>query len=109
MEYFVVVLAIVVGGAVAIAVYFLPSIIANVRGHAYSGPILALNLIGGWTGIAWCISLIWALWPERRSVIDPLTHDPTGRSARNIGHSAGEVSGAARRTHNRSPSDAGGE
>ncbi len=95
------VLIVLVLAAAAIAAYFLPSIIATVRGHVYAGPIFALNLLGGWTGLAWCVALVWSLWPEKRSVIDPLTHDPTGRSGRNVGHSAGEVAGAARRAQNR--------
>ena len=102
MEAAIVVLVALVLGALAIAVYFLPAIIAIARGHAYAGPIFALNLLGGWTGLAWCVALVWSLWPEKRSVIDPLTHDPTGRSARNVGHSAGEVAGAARRAMKRS-------
>ena len=47
--------------ALLCAAYFLPSIIAGLRGHASAWGIFALNLLLGWTGLIWIAALIWAL------------------------------------------------
>jgi hypothetical protein len=45
----------------ALAMYFLPTIIACVR-HLHSrGGIVMLNLFLGWTFIGWIAALIWAI------------------------------------------------
>ncbi len=41
--------------------YFLPSIIAIVRGHPQVGPILVINFLLGWTLIAWVLVLAWSV------------------------------------------------
>jgi uncharacterized membrane protein len=41
--------------------YFLPSLIALMRGKSNSIAILALNLFLGWTLIGWVVSLVWSL------------------------------------------------
>lgn len=46
---------------VALAVYLLPSVIAEQRHHRERRAILALNVLLGWTFIGWCIAFIWAL------------------------------------------------
>jgi hypothetical protein len=43
----------------SIALYLLPTIIANARGRAV-GPVAILNLFLGWTLIGWVGALIWA-------------------------------------------------
>ena len=43
-----------------ILLYFLPSIIAFLKGHKNRVPILILNFLLGWTFIGWVISLVWA-------------------------------------------------
>lgn len=40
--------------------YFLPSLVAFVRGHRNRGAILATNVLLGWTGIGWVIAAIWS-------------------------------------------------
>ena len=45
---------------VLIALYFLPSIIAQVRGHANAVPIYVLNVFLGWTVVMWVVCLAWA-------------------------------------------------
>lgn len=40
--------------------YFLPSIIALVRGKRDITAIILLNLFLGWTVIGWVVALIWA-------------------------------------------------
>jgi predicted PurR-regulated permease PerM len=53
-----------VGGAIllaiAIAVYLFPSIVAMRRRHHRRLAIFMLNLLLGWSGLAWIVALIWA-------------------------------------------------
>jgi Superinfection immunity protein len=53
------IIAIVLLG-VAIALYFLPAIIASRRGHQNVDGIAVLNLLLGWTLLGWIAALIWA-------------------------------------------------
>lgn len=73
------------------AIYFTPTIIAFMRGHLSKGAILALNLLLGWTGIAWLVALLWSLTGDTRlnQQIASGTVKPTGfvRSAQFIGRS----------------------
>lgn len=59
-------LAMVVTG---VACYFLPSIIALLRGHSNLAGVVVLNLFLGWTGWFWVLALVWAVW----------RHAPRGR------------------------------
>lgn len=43
-----------------IALYFLPAVVANLKGKKNSSAILVLNLLLGWTGIGWVIALVWS-------------------------------------------------
>lgn len=45
--------------AMAIAFYFLPTIIAWKK--TFGGQIFLLNLLLGWTGLGWIIALIWSV------------------------------------------------
>ncbi|NWL48412.1 hypothetical protein DM819_21725 [Pseudomonas hunanensis] len=49
-----------------VALYFLPIIIAWLRGHHNKAPIFLLNLFLGWTGIGWLAALIWSVSAIRR-------------------------------------------
>lgn len=53
-------------GAIAFAVYFLPSWIAHSRNKANIGAIFALNFLAGWTFIGWVVALVWALTVEEK-------------------------------------------
>lgn len=44
---------------VFIVIYFIPTII--VANRVNPSPIIALNILTGWTIIGWIISLVWAL------------------------------------------------
>ena len=44
----------------AIAFYFLPIIIAAIRGHNNCLSIFILNLLLGWTFVGWVVALVWA-------------------------------------------------
>ena len=43
-----------------LAMYFLPTIIAFIRGHASKWAILLLNIFLGWTLLFWFIALLWS-------------------------------------------------
>ena len=45
--------------------YFLPTIIACLRGHRNKFGIFVLNLCLGGTGLGWVISLVWAVSNEK--------------------------------------------
>ena len=57
-------IAIVLIGLVAlaalIALYFLPLIVAQARGHRQTTAIFILNLLLGWTLLGWVAALVWA-------------------------------------------------
>jgi hypothetical protein len=50
----------------ALVFYFLPTVIALLRGKKNSGAIFVLNLFLGWTFIGWVIALTWSLTHENR-------------------------------------------
>lgn len=51
-----------VGGMIALIVfYFLPAIIAMIRGHSNTTAIVLLDLFLGWTVIVWLVCLVWAV------------------------------------------------
>lgn len=52
----------------ALAVYFLPTVIAYARVKRNIWAIFALNLLLGWSVIGWVIALVWALSVE---TVDP--------------------------------------
>jgi hypothetical protein len=44
----------------AIAAYFIPTVIAAVRSHHNAGAICVLNLLLGWTVLGWVAAIVWA-------------------------------------------------
>jgi Superinfection immunity protein len=64
--------------ALALAVYFLPSIISSTRTRRYLTGIFWVNLLFGWTVLGWIAALIWAVMekPTPISVERPLTDSP---------------------------------
>ena len=52
--------------AAAVALYFLPLLIAVPRNHHNAMAIAALNLLLGWTLLGWIVALIWSLTAVRR-------------------------------------------
>lgn len=70
-------------------VYMVPTMIAYWRGHGYKHVIFALNVIGGITGLGWIIAIIWAAWPNDKSLIDPVMGNVTGKGYRNAGDTLG--------------------
>ena len=48
------------------ALYFIPAIIAWLRGHQSKWAITALNALLGWTFLGWIGALVWSLTGVRR-------------------------------------------
>ena len=46
------------GALFVLAFYFLPGIVASMRGHMSAGAIFVLNLLLGWTALGWIIALV---------------------------------------------------
>lgn len=46
---------------VFISVYFIPTMVAVIRGHPQTLPILVLNILAGWTFFGWVGALVWSL------------------------------------------------
>ena len=49
-----------------LAVYMLPTLIAQYREHHNANAILVLNLFLGWTLIGWVVALVWANTDNRK-------------------------------------------
>jgi ABC-type transport system involved in cytochrome c biogenesis permease component len=49
--------------------YFLPWLIALIRGHHDTSAIFFLTLLLGWTGLFWIIALVWSLTHVRRRYV----------------------------------------
>ncbi len=45
---------------VTVLLYFIPSVVALMRRHAYLKQVLVLNVILGWSTIGWVALLVWA-------------------------------------------------
>ena len=52
---------------ILLALYFIPALVAAVRGHHQTIPIGILNLFFGWTLVGWVAALIWAKYPPCRA------------------------------------------
>tara|TARA_R110002096_G_scaffold334406_1_gene528183 strand:- start:525 stop:710 length:186 start_codon:yes stop_codon:yes gene_type:complete len=48
--------------------YFIPALVALVRGHHNAFAIFLTNLIFGWTIIGWLVTLIWSVTATERRV-----------------------------------------
>jgi Superinfection immunity protein len=64
--------------SLALAAYFLPSIVAAARKHRNTTAIFFLNLLLGWSGIGWVGALIWALTNPYSAtvVVNPTSPQP---------------------------------
>jgi hypothetical protein len=68
----------------ALFAYFLPTVIAEARGHQNSGMIFLANLLLGWTILGWIAALVWAA-----TAAQPRRPRRRGRNA--LDHCFGEV------------------
>ena len=53
----------------AVAMYFLPTIVAHQRRHVSSGAIFLVNLLLGWSIIGWIVCFAWACSGNTRQEI----------------------------------------
>ena len=75
------IIGLIILAIIFIIVEVLPFLIAKKRGHKYQWIILVLCILAIPTGgIAWIISLVWAIFPSDTSIFDPLL-DPTSKDA----------------------------
>jgi hypothetical protein len=49
-----------VGALFALALFFLPTLVARSRSHPNTTAIFLVNLLVGWTFIGWVVALVWA-------------------------------------------------
>lgn len=49
-----------IGGAFLILLYFVPTVVALLRGHRQTFPIAVVNVVFGWTLLGWVVALAWA-------------------------------------------------
>lgn len=54
----------IMAGMVALAIYFIPTLISRDKIHFRF--IFLLNALLGWTVIGWFISFLWALWAKSK-------------------------------------------
>jgi len=45
---------------VGLGVYFVPTIVAVARKHEQTGLVFLVNVLAGWSGIGWILTLLWA-------------------------------------------------
>lgn len=83
------VLLYIIVALIVIVIYFVPTIIAYRRDHSYKGIIFAINFVLGASGIGYLVALVWAIWPEEKSLLDPVLGNPTGLGVRNVGDTFG--------------------
>ncbi|AEK59334.1 MULTISPECIES: superinfection immunity protein [Acidithiobacillus] len=65
----------ILGGVLALFLYFIPAIVAGARHHEHTLWILVLDIVLGWSGIAWVVLLIWAILGESHSGLRKLRAD----------------------------------
>lgn len=68
--------------------YFLPFLIALMRGRSNTGAILVLNLLLGWTLVGWVVALVWALSTNETAEALKAAQVSNGRRERKCRHCA---------------------
>ncbi|MES2907517.1 MAG: superinfection immunity protein [Pseudomonadota bacterium] len=51
---------------IILVLYGLPSLVAVLRNHPATKGIVLLNILGGWTGLAWIAALVWSFMNAER-------------------------------------------
>lgn len=52
-----------------IVAYFIPTVIAVMRKHSQTVPIVAVNILLGWTFLGWVVALVWSLTADKAPVV----------------------------------------
>ena len=79
---------------VALAVYFVPIMVASNRNHPNATAIFFLNLLLGWTFLGWVASLVWAFSGPQGEPATPLPANAV-RTTKTCPKCAEEVKAAA--------------
>ena len=66
---FLLMAAMAVGVILSIAAYFLPIIVAVMRGHNQTVPIALVCIFLGWTFLGWVVALIWSFTNPTPAVV----------------------------------------
>lgn len=61
MEESIVLGAIIISIILGVVLYFIPTILACVKGRVNKGAIFALNFFLGWSLVGWVVALVWAI------------------------------------------------
>jgi len=56
-----------------LTLYFVPSLIALIRGRTNTGAIIVLNVFLGWTLVGWVVSLVWAVATDAANARETIT------------------------------------
>ena len=51
---------------IVLAIYFIPTIVANFKHKDNTTAIFLLNLFLGWTFVGWVIALVWAATKDKK-------------------------------------------
>ena len=61
----------IIGVLILCAMYFLPSVVALMRGKANgTGGVVLVNVLLGWTVVGWFLAFVWACSGETQAQID---------------------------------------
>jgi hypothetical protein len=71
----------VVGAAIVLVLYLVPSIDAIYRKHPKTGWIVLLNLLAGWTLLGWAMAFVWAEGVGTSQVMSHAGEEPRKRAA----------------------------
>ncbi len=78
--------ALVLFAIIGIGLLLVPGLIANKRNHPYKGVIWALAIVGSlFWGLGWIAALVWSLWPQDQSLIDPVVGNTFARQNTSAG------------------------
>jgi Superinfection immunity protein len=84
---------------VAAALYFLPWLIALLRGHHNAAAIFMLNLLLGWTGLGWVVALVWSMTSVQQILTrEEIAFAATRAPSMTVGATVDELT-ELRRTH----------
>lgn len=62
VEFLVMILLLIIGAGI----YFIPTMVAELRHHRNTTAIILLNVFLGWTLLGWVGALIWAFYEEKK-------------------------------------------
>jgi len=77
-----------------LALYFVPSMVANSRNHGNKASIIVLNVFLGWTLLGWVVALVWA-HSAKPEVFAEVTSMPLADT--NTQQSASQISGTTKK------------